>query len=43
MTMQARAPLTTDEREKFESNIAEIFSRLGMDLTSEGCKATPQR
>jgi GTP cyclohydrolase IA len=41
--METRQPLTEEERTKFEASIAEIFSRLGMDLKSEGCKATPRR
>jgi len=41
--MGTRTPLSEQERTKFEANIAEIFSRLGMDLNSEGCKATPRR
>lgn len=40
---QIRQPLTVDERERFETHMAEIFGRLGMDLSSEACQTTPQR
>jgi GTP cyclohydrolase I len=36
-------PLTTNEREKFEAYMAAIFSRLGMDITSQACSRTPHR
>src|SRR5215470_11621975 len=38
-----REQLTPEEREKFESYVAEIFSRLGMDLTQIGTGTTPSR
>src|SRR5947207_10527582 len=38
-----RKPLSSRERARFESYMAEIFSRLGMDLDSELCKRTPHR
>jgi GTP cyclohydrolase IA len=38
-----RKPLLSQEHARFESYIAEIFSRLGMDLDSEPCKRTPHR
>jgi GTP cyclohydrolase IA len=38
-----RKPLSIEERDRFESCVAEIFSRLGMDLDSESCKRTPHR
>jgi hypothetical protein len=36
-------PLSSQEYARFESYMAEIFSRLGMDLDSEPCKRTPHR
>lgn len=36
-------PLTAIERQRFEGYIGEIFSRLGMDLSKEGCRKTPNR
>jgi GTP cyclohydrolase IA len=38
-----RKPLSSQERARFESYMAEIFGRLGMDLDSEPCKRTPHR
>jgi GTP cyclohydrolase IA len=38
-----RQPLTHDERKRFESYVAEIFSRLGMDLNRTGTQSTPTR
>ena len=38
-----REQLTPEEREKFESYVAEIFSRLGMDLNQIGTRNTPSR
>src|SRR5262249_22244079 len=38
-----RKPLSSQERERFEAYMAEIFSRLGMDLNSEPCRRTPHR
>lgn len=38
-----RKPLSSRERARFESYMAEIFSRSGMDLDSEPCKRTPHR
>jgi GTP cyclohydrolase IA len=40
---KGRTPLSTQERERFERHIAEIFGRLGMDLDSEACMRTPYR
>jgi GTP cyclohydrolase IA len=37
------SPLTAGERMRFESYMAEIFGRLGMDLGSESCRRTPHR
>lgn len=39
----ARAPLTAEERGRFEGYVAEIFSRLGLKLDSPGTKDTPRR
>jgi GTP cyclohydrolase I len=36
-------PLSSREHARFERYMAEIFSRLGMDLDSEPCKRTPHR
>jgi GTP cyclohydrolase IA len=38
-----RKPLSSREHARFEKYMAEIFSRLGMDLDSEACKRTPHR
>lgn len=38
-----REQLTPEERKRFESYVAEIFSRLGMDLTQIGTRNTPTR
>jgi GTP cyclohydrolase IA len=38
-----RKQLSSQERARFEGYMAEIFSRLGMDLDSEPCKRTPHR
>ena len=38
-----RKPLSSRERARFERYIAQIFTRLGMDLDSEPCKRTPHR
>src|SRR5262245_52439722 len=38
-----RKPLSSQERERFEGHMAEIFSRLGMDLNMEACRRTPHR
>jgi GTP cyclohydrolase I len=38
-----RAPLTAEERARFEGHVAEIFSRLGMELNSPGTRETPRR
>jgi len=38
-----REPLTQEERSRFETYIAEIFSRLGMNLNQDGTKNTPTR
>jgi len=38
-----RKPLSSRERARFEGYIAQIFSRLGMDLDSEPRKRTPHR
>lgn len=38
-----RRPLSTEEQQRFEGYMAEVFSRLGMDLTSEACMRTPER
>ena len=35
--------LSSQERERFEGYMAEIFSRLGMDLDNEPCRRTPHR
>lgn len=40
---EGRELLSVKERMRFESYMAEIFSRLGMDLNSESCRRTPQR
>ncbi len=40
---RARAPLRANERKRFEGHVAEIFSRLGMELGSAGTKDTPRR
>lgn len=40
---EGRKLLSVKERMRFESYMAEIFSRLGMDLNSESCRRTPQR
>ena len=42
-TQVMRAPLTPEERKQFEAYMATIFNRLGMDLTTESCKRTPER
>ena len=39
----SRKPLSSREHARFEKYMAEIFSRLGMDLDSEACKRTPHR
>jgi GTP cyclohydrolase I len=39
----ARSPLAADERRRFEGYVAEIFSRLGMDVATAGTKDTPRR
>ncbi len=41
--VRARPPLTAEERRRFEGYVAEIFSRLGMELDSEGTRDTPRR
>ncbi len=38
-----REQLTPEERKRFESYVAEIFSRLGMDLNQIGTRNTPTR
>ncbi len=38
-----RQPLTAEERDKFESYAAEIFSRMGLNLDSPGARETPRR
>jgi len=38
-----RAPLTAEERGRFEGHVAEIFSRLGMEMGLPGTKDTPRR
>lgn len=38
-----RDPLTPEERKKFEAYVAEIFSRLGMDINETGTRDTPTR
>ena len=38
-----REPLTPEERKRFEAYVAEIFSRLGMDVTQIGTRNTPSR
>ena len=43
VTETGRAPLSSEEREQFESYIARIFHRLGIDLDSDACKRTPHR
>jgi GTP cyclohydrolase I len=40
---EGRKLLSVKERMRFERYMAEIFSRLGMDLNSESCRRTPQR
>jgi GTP cyclohydrolase I len=39
----ARSPLAADERRRFEGYVTEIFSRLGMDVTTAGTRDTPRR
>jgi GTP cyclohydrolase I len=39
----ARPPLTEEERRRFEAYMGEIFVRLGMDLSSDACRRTPER
>jgi GTP cyclohydrolase IA len=43
VTETDREPLSSEERERFERSIAEIFRRMGMDLESEACRQTPNR
>ena len=43
MTESGRKPLSVDERERFEGYVAEIFSRMGMDLESDACQRSPHR
>jgi GTP cyclohydrolase I len=38
-----RDPLSQEELLRFEGSVGEIFSRLGMDLSSPGCRDTPKR
>ncbi len=38
-----RKQLSMDERRRFEKHMADIFSRLGMELNTESCRRTPQR
>jgi len=38
-----REPLKPEERTKFEACAAEIFSRMGLDLSSRGDRDTPRR
>ena len=40
---QKRGLLSEEELLRFESSVGEIFSRLGMDLSSPGCRDTPKR
>ena len=40
---EAREPLTSEERQRFERYGAEIFARLGMDVNSPGTRDTPRR
>ena len=42
-TPKFREPLTPEERQRFETYVAEIFSRLGMDMNQEGTRSTPTR
>src|SRR4051795_5500098 len=41
-TSQARH-ITAEQRERFESGVAEMFSALGMDLDTPGTAETPRR
>jgi hypothetical protein len=43
MSEAGRKPLSSQERERFEGYMAEIFNRLGMDLDNEPCRRTPHR
>jgi len=38
-----RPPLTPEERQRYEGYVAEIFSRLGMELNTAGTADTPRR
>jgi GTP cyclohydrolase I len=42
-TNTVREPLNQEERDKFEKSAAEIFTRMGMDLTTPGTRETPRR
>jgi len=42
-TTHVRNPLSEPERKRFETYVAEIFGRLGMDLDSASCRKTPER
>jgi len=42
-TAKGREPLTEDEREKFEGYAAEVFSRMGMDVSTPNTRETPRR
>jgi GTP cyclohydrolase I len=42
-SVSPRAPLTAEERRRFEGHVSEIFSRLGMVMGLPGTKDTPRR
>lgn len=42
-TVRSRTPLSSTELKKYETWMAEIFHRLGMDTSSPGTKETPKR
>jgi GTP cyclohydrolase I len=41
--LQRRRAVTPEEFQRFEGYVAEMFGAMGLDLTSEGGRATPQR
>jgi GTP cyclohydrolase IA len=43
ITETGRKPLSSEEIERFEGYVAEIFKRMGMESESEACKLTPRR
>jgi GTP cyclohydrolase I len=40
---KSRKPLIEEEKKRFETYAAEIFTRMGMDLTTPGTRETPER